>query len=563
MIDFLDQFDQYCEPKVAKRCPGSFRIENPMAKQKRWVWHTSKASLRQSKCSALACAETIALVAVYWSIVLHFGPLWPLILSVFAAPLLLLRSPESDQCSLRLFKAQILQPLAGITISKKTIWCILIAATLSTIAAYSLQKFIWPRWLAEREEWGSFKSHIVIGATLTLGMAVCSSSLTIAFGAMDKVVTAMVSSVGASVFVSTVQATVNGGTVAAAGIILGSAVILSAPFPMISSYLACFVLNKSLKLKDINKFVLAIAMMCSLLNAVTQGLSFVISSMFCGIFHGFVFGLGLNIRSYSVRAIAAVAFIFEGFKNLPRNWWQNIAVVDLWFPHELLPDIERHLPNFSAAALGDMPRPEGGPLYSKPYVFAVNWIFSTIYRTSIKCTAWAWWPLAYLLRPISRVDGEAQQKQSILWPLTDLFHSRLIYFSACWALLSLSWTLNAQLLLELWPLSRFLSFPEVPNPLKVMFVIQRSSITPFHWIQWVIVLTGIWMYIVASHAQSNLVNNNWEDYWKQSSWHRILIIVLNRIRALAALTLVLATLVSLLVSENLVQSPIGISWFQK
>ena len=61
-----------------------------------WVWWSTEESFERGTISVLACAEVAAGIGLYWWLI----PSWfetnlHLLISVFVAPLLLLRSPES------------------------------------------------------------------------------------------------------------------------------------------------------------------------------------------------------------------------------------------------------------------------------------------------------------------------------------------------------------------------------------------------------------------------------------------------------------------------------------
>ncbi|MDD4963149.1 MAG: hypothetical protein PHI11_04415 [Gallionella sp.] len=73
----------------------------------RWVWYCDETSIAAGKISALAIVETVAAVGVWWWLAMHFN--WSIFsfIALFAAPLLLLRSPESIQLGVAMLKQYI------------------------------------------------------------------------------------------------------------------------------------------------------------------------------------------------------------------------------------------------------------------------------------------------------------------------------------------------------------------------------------------------------------------------------------------------------------------------
>ena len=71
--------------------------------ERHWVWRATLDSRAAGKVSVLACVETVFAVALNWWIAIRWDTHWHLVSSVFIAPLLLLRSPESIAAGVRWF----------------------------------------------------------------------------------------------------------------------------------------------------------------------------------------------------------------------------------------------------------------------------------------------------------------------------------------------------------------------------------------------------------------------------------------------------------------------------
>lgn len=71
--------------------------------ERQWVWRATLESRAAGKVSVLAVGETVFAVALYWWIAIRWDTHWHLVTSVFIAPLLLVRSPESIDAGVRWF----------------------------------------------------------------------------------------------------------------------------------------------------------------------------------------------------------------------------------------------------------------------------------------------------------------------------------------------------------------------------------------------------------------------------------------------------------------------------
>ncbi len=165
------------------------------------------------------------------------------------------------------------------------------------------------------------------------------------------------------------------------------------------------------------------------------------------------------------------------------------------------------------------------------------------YRLNFKATAWFWWLLAYLLKPAPVGDKAEQQKQALCWPWTNPLEMILIVGPLAALLTSLiSHYLNG---------SSWAAMKDVPYlPLRVLFSMDWADVTPWHWMQWVIVGSGAWMLKIAGNARSQDLNGNWQTY--SQSWSKTirLMTALQRIRALATLALLIMGLGALLLLDQ-------------
>lgn len=132
---------------------------------RRWVWRATLASRAAGQWSVLACVETLLAVALYWWIAIRYGTHWHLVSSVFIAPLLLLRSPESIAAGVRWFLKDWfgLEGYDGWPKRKKTLW-IGAVALASAVTTYFFAHWLRQRWLPGLEGWALFGWAALIGA---------------------------------------------------------------------------------------------------------------------------------------------------------------------------------------------------------------------------------------------------------------------------------------------------------------------------------------------------------------------------------------------------------------
>src|SRR5215217_1008988 len=69
-----------------------------------WLWHSRVGSTEQGIFSVLAAAEVMLAVAAYWGFAFWAHTQTHLLISVIAAPILLLRSKQSIDLGLRWYK---------------------------------------------------------------------------------------------------------------------------------------------------------------------------------------------------------------------------------------------------------------------------------------------------------------------------------------------------------------------------------------------------------------------------------------------------------------------------
>ncbi|MEQ1751865.1 MAG: hypothetical protein ABL974_20755, partial [Prosthecobacter sp.] len=237
------------------------------------------------------------------------------------------------------------------------------------------------------------------------------------------------------------------------------------------------------------------------------------------------------------RVLATLCHLWQGARRLPENWRENNFSTDSCLPAELMPGIRDTNPVLALDGTIEAWRKdrEWHMWLFYPLVIIFCFLPAFLYRLNIKATAWFWWPLAYLLKPVEATSDEAgRQKAALCWPWTDPFQKLLIVGGVGFGLTSL-----ILLSIDLRDWQTLQHIPALTLPVKVMFAIDWRHIMPWHWAQWVIALTGVGMLWLAGQAKSHADTGNWGDYatgFPQKLW---LMTGLVRVRSLATLALLL------------------------
>jgi hypothetical protein len=154
--------------------------------------------------------------------------------------------------------------------------------------------------------------------------------------------------------------------------------------------------------------------------------------------------LGLIIGfvvAFPIRIVATVCFLLPGLRSISRNWWRTLFATDIFTRPEIIPGHAEvrsvfHFDELASDISGRSYNPilEGGELKNKypmlgkylrlghKALFSVGAIVaymvflgpSYLYRMSIKSTAWAHWPIAYISRPLRFAD-DPEEVQMRLW----------------------------------------------------------------------------------------------------------------------------------------------------
>lgn len=444
--------------------------EPPERPARGWVWTSTLASRAAGQWSVLACVETMLAVLGYWWIAWYFETHLHLLTSVFIAPLLLLRSPESIAAGVRWFQ----KDWFGFKNyeqwpRRRKAWWLGLTAAIAGVATFAVSHWLCHLWLPGLSGWPLICWTGAIGS-LVLAFAVAASVAVAGEGA----------GVGERKLAVAVSIAVAGG--AGGGLfVAGSLVAVSVP---------------------------------ELITGLALG---GIPSLFGGVVVGL--GTGLAVRALIVRVSATLANLVRGFQCLPENWRENNFLTDSRLPAELLPGIRTTLRRYAWDGWLDLWSADRSAIGWLIFVIIGPILFlpAFLYRLNIKATAWFWWPLALLLKPARAPDTENAEMQQMCSPWTNPV-------TKVWTLFSVALGLGP-LLLEfvdptIWSsLSQQDRFRAVPAVWETFFAIRWAELAPWNVCQLIAAAAGIGILIIAGDALSHQRTGNWAEYHKKLAWH--------------------------------------------
>ncbi len=126
----------------------------------RWVWRCTEESLKNSQVSILSVLETVFVLGLYYFLVQHFQHHWWLLLTAFAAPIILLRSEASVALGVRMLRSYKERGEGDVSKLEKIIITVL-SVIVSFLVAYWLAHLV----LLDYQGWALFWCSALIGAS--------------------------------------------------------------------------------------------------------------------------------------------------------------------------------------------------------------------------------------------------------------------------------------------------------------------------------------------------------------------------------------------------------------
>jgi hypothetical protein len=360
-------------------------INTPMC-----AWHSTATSVEAGTVSALAAAEVIIAISLYWVFAIQFQTQTHLWISIVVAPLLLLRSDASIALGVKCFEQYIDDTFAfGLLPKEKSrsgrFWVALILAlTATTFSAYSLARL----WLQGLDDAATILLSLTIGYSATqIGLAidVAGSAKALAAVAERKADTAIA------------------GAMITAATALGVSASGANTVAVISAALATSMLALIGVLRGPATLAAAVDRVRNEMRGDTRGIAIMRAAIetaplaIAAFAPGFYFGGW--IRSVATRITATVRHLWSGAVAMPDNWWRTLFVVDLLYPPELIPGYTRS-DFFTISYFTERIKQSENIIeqFICSGALVILYAPAYLYRLSIKSTCWFYFPLVYIMR---------------------------------------------------------------------------------------------------------------------------------------------------------------------
>lgn len=192
-----------------------------------------------------------------------------------------------------------------------------------------------------------------------------------------------------------------------------------------------------------------------------------------------------------------------------------------------------------------------------PALAVTMFVPAFLYRLSIKATAWFWWPLAFLLKPVPREDEESGEKDRLTWPWRNPWQKTWTWITVVTGAITLPGHFR-----DAGALIRLLTPSEdkvdgVPFLVRVAQAVGWAGIRPWHWAAAMMAACSVGMLIIAGRAVQKDENNHWAAY-QQKGLPRDLwcMDMLRRVRFLATLFFLMVGLTALLLETKIIPEKI-------
>lgn len=338
-----------------------------MNEKTRFVWRSTPESIEQQIPSVLAWVEIAIAVAAYWLIAWYWDTHWHLLSSVFVAPLLLLRSPQSIACGIKLFNFKNKVQSHGFTIFLVNLLISLITVFISW---YLLNNFLY-----------QYEGFVLFGFMFVL----FSFTLILTILIKEEFSTGEVIIVWLPVVVEGV-------------------VFSLTSFSM--SFLAMFIFVSLVSFtSDIKDLDTSKVSKEELLASNIVSLP-IILLMACAFY----------FQTVLIRAKSTIRYLPEGISYFRNNWAENMWAIDVFYHPSLIPGYD----DLTASAMLKEKVINNNDAFRLFQYSIIPFIYipAFVYRLSIKSTFWFYWPVAYIRYGLVKheVDRHVMLKQLVWHP---------------------------------------------------------------------------------------------------------------------------------------------------
>ncbi len=367
-----------------------------------WVWHSTDASIEAGQISVLAVAEVFAAVGLYWWLSMHFEWPWFSMVGLIAAPMLLLRSPESIELGVEMLHRHIeIKSRRSWKWKPWKVWSTVLIILITGLATALLTHYLALVWLPEYIGWALFwraavLSAVVITVAVVIAIFIAAALVAGAFAVAAK-------DVGLSWIVgglNAIRAVVVAFMGASAGAFIGVGVGVGVAAGAIVGVIVGVIVGA----------IMGAVTFLGLIRYSSHSDNAVVPTFFI-LLYSPGFALGTLLVAIFIRLAATLRHPLLGLRQSPSNWREILMVIDLTHPPELLPQAGRVHEVFTVSSLWRNMADTTSTLRSFTAFLIIAWYLPALaYRWSLKGSAWLWWPLALALTPpLQGLDGPASR----------------------------------------------------------------------------------------------------------------------------------------------------------
>lgn len=395
------------EQDAQKPTPWLVRPGGPSDRAPRdsWVWFSSPESFASGQRSVLAVLEIPLAMGLFWWLASHTP--WPLmtLIGLLAAPLLLLRSPESIAWGvewLRLYWAIGEGPVANVSLDR-------VPGQVSD----------------QRRERGLRKRRLSVAIATAIAVAV-AVAVAVAYEVAISVAIAIAIAVAVvlAIVISDASAGAGAGASAGAGtLVLMGALALALGFAYVYAYAYAYAF--------VVAYAVAVAAMVAIVILIVVVLmSFVVSFRRMPIgadgnpFLVLCYVLGVSIRSLVLRIVATLRELPAGLRQYPVNCRESMLVMDFFHIPELMPqartvsselDLASYWRSAGLAAKAKPWRARWTGWMLKIFFSLLIYLPTSLYRLNLKANAWLWGLIAWVFSPARWPNEERQRESTQVW----------------------------------------------------------------------------------------------------------------------------------------------------
>ena len=305
---------------------------------RRWVWHSTDESIAAGQTSVLSIIEIFCALGLYGWLAFHFEHQWWLLISAVAAPILLLRSPES-----KLFGLSLLQ---GYWEDQE-----------GSIINFSKKR-------KNLNQYEKLFARATLLITFLLMFYIISIKLSNNFQHPVLIFIYILFMIPTLVI-----------------FFIPSSIVLDSRLFYIYQDSTYFFGVLSLDTTQIAFFLFIFPQLLTTID--------------------FKQAQGIFFRCFFIRIWSNTRHLYQGITNLPKNWRETLFAIDFTHYPELIPDAKKISHELDSKYILNELFSKNGfrRKFNSTFILIFWYPPAQIWRWSLKATLWLWFPLTLLLRP--------------------------------------------------------------------------------------------------------------------------------------------------------------------